>query len=89
MGALLGKQYLPTLLLTLVSAFGVVMLTGIAHEQVRGVLAACSLAPRGSGFGVLGGCARPVVCWLLSMQSRGPGKEGHRGALPDMLERRP
>lgn len=34
-GALLGEQYLPTLLLTLVSAFGVVMLTGIAHEQVR------------------------------------------------------
>lgn len=33
-GALLSKEYLPTLLLTLVSAFGIVMLTGIAHEQV-------------------------------------------------------
>lgn len=41
MGALLSKQYLPTVLLTLVSAFGVVMLTGIAHEQVGCVNLAC------------------------------------------------
>ncbi|CAN0479910.1 unnamed protein product, partial [Ectocarpus sp. 12 AP-2014] len=35
---LLGKTYLPTFLLTLASAFGVVMLTGIAHEQIRNML---------------------------------------------------
>lgn len=34
LGALVSKEYLPTVLLTLLSAFGVVMLTGIAHEQV-------------------------------------------------------
>lgn len=34
LGALLSEEYLPSLLLTLVSAFGVLMLTGIAHEQV-------------------------------------------------------
>ncbi|CAM9671717.1 unnamed protein product, partial [Ectocarpus sp. 8 AP-2014] len=38
LGTLLGKTYLPTFLLTLASAFGVVMLTGIAHEQVRACL---------------------------------------------------
>ncbi|CAM9264472.1 unnamed protein product, partial [Ectocarpus sp. 6 AP-2014] len=38
LGTLLGKTYLPTFLLTLASAFGVVMLTGIAHEQIRNML---------------------------------------------------
>ncbi|CAN0257168.1 unnamed protein product, partial [Ectocarpus sp. 12 AP-2014] len=38
LGTLLGKNFLPTFLLTLASAFGVVMLTGIAHEQIRNIL---------------------------------------------------